>query len=138
MLGNLPKGGYVDHLYCNKYVKSIPNGIKAGTIYIYPDSPISSIPKSITCGYLNVSSKKKIIIPKIDTNTISINGPSVLSPEWTQIDYLDLMENASIGYITPTIDSIPSTLKEIGNLSLYGESITKRADALSLGIIKSF
>lgn len=137
MLGNLPKEGYVDFLYCTKYVKSIPDGIKAGTIDIYPDSPISSIPKSITCGSLNVSSKKKIIIPKIDTNSITINGPSVLSPEWTQIDYLYLQENASIGYITPTIDSIPSTLKEIGSLSLSAESITKIPDGLTIGIIKS-
>lgn len=137
MLGNLPKGGYVDSLYCTKYVKSIPNGIKASTIDIYPDSPITSIPKSITCDNLSVSSKKKIIIPKIDTNSISINGPSVLSPEWTQIDYLYLQENASIGYITPTIDSIPSTLKEIGSLSLSAESITKIPDGLTIGIIKS-
>ena len=137
MLGNLPKGGYVDSLYCTKYVKSIPNGIKAGTIDIYPDSPITSIPKSITCDNLSVSSKKKIIIPKIDTNSISINGPSVLSSEWTQIDYLYIQENPSIGYITPTIDSIPSTLKEIGSLSLSAESITKIPDDLTIGIIKS-
>jgi hypothetical protein len=134
MLGKLPEGGYrLDFLNCTKYVKSIPSGIKSDSINIYPDSPIKTIPSDITCDELYVASNNKLTVPKINSSSVRIIGPSVLSSDWDQIDYLCITD----GDKPCTISAIPSTLKNIGDLYISSETISSLPDNLQIGKILS-
>lgn len=136
MTGKLTPGSSVNYLYCTEITKTIPESIKAEMVIIEPDCTLKTLPKSLECKYLAVyrSSSVPFSVPLIKTNNVLISGPGNLQEGWTQIDYLTIDDD----YYQETSASespIPNSLKEIGELIIESESITKIPDDLKIGEI---
>ena len=117
----------------NSFVKVIPSGISADIITWWDDSPIKKIDSnsftfsSSRSSSLSVYGNGKSPIPKIkNLDNIDIYGDTKLSSEWTQIDYLGVSD----------VNSIPESLKQIGNLYFSSsKDIKKIPDNLEIGFI---
>ena len=132
MIGKLAAGSRVHYLYCNSTTKSIPESITAETVIVESSCPLKTLPSSTTCKSLWVSSdnaSNQFKIPLLKTNSISIHGPVTISPEWDQIDYLEIQDNDS-GQSPANKNPIPESLKAIGSLYINSESITNIPNGL--------
>jgi hypothetical protein len=137
MIGKLETGSRVSYLYCTSLTKSIPESITAEMVIVESNCPLKTLPKSTTCKSLNVSSdneSNQFKIPVLKTNSVDITGPVTMVPEWKQIDYLSIRDNADSE--TPANKNpIPESLKKIGSLSINSKSITNLPDNLKIGEI---
>jgi hypothetical protein len=121
----------VSCLDLGSFVKVIPSGISADIINWGDDSPIKKIDSnsfslsSSQWSVLSVSGNGKSPIPKIQNlDSVIIYGDTKLSSEWTQIDSLSVTD----------VNSIPESLKEIGDLYFNGsKDIKKIPDNLEIG-----
>jgi len=141
MIGELAPGSRVYYLDCNFATKSIPESITAEMVIIESSCPLKTLPSSTTCKSLTVISdnaSNQFKIPLLKTNSISIHGPVTISPEWKQIDYLEIQDSYLIRYsaeVPANKNPIPETLKNIGSLVIRSKSITNLPDNLKIGEI---
>ena len=137
MIGELAPGSRVYYLDCNFATKSIPESITAEMVIIESSCPLKTLPSSTTCKSLTVVSdnaSNQFKIPLLKTNSISIHGPVTISPEWDQIDYLEIQDNDE-GQSPANKNPIPETLKNIGALLINSKNITNLPDDLKIGEI---
>lgn len=137
MIGELAPGSIVYYLDCNFATKSIPESVTAEAIFIESNCPLKTLPSSTTCKSLTVISdnaSNQFKIPLLKTNSISIHGPVTISPEWKQIDYLEIQDNDE-GQSPANKNPIPETLKNIGSLAINSKIITNLPDNLKIGEI---